>query len=55
MQYYTPKMDTQREKTVENKMETVGIEGCKELNLSYYIAETSLNIHVYIHIPMMVT
>ena len=28
------------EKKMENEMETEGIQGCKELNVTYYIGET---------------
>ena len=40
---------------MENEMETVEIEGCKELNLSYYIAESIIftlslyYIYIYAH------
>ena len=38
------------EKKMENEMETGGIEGFKELKLSYYIKETLLfTIYIYTH------
>ena len=36
------------EKNMENEMETRGIQGCKELKLSYYIGETLL-FTIYTH------
>ena len=40
---------------MEKKMETGGIWGFKELNLSYYIGETLLFYYIYIYTPIMVT
>ena len=45
---YPPIMENQMEKKMENEMETGGIEGFRELKLSYYIGETLL-FTIYTH------
>ena len=45
-------MENQKEKTMENEMETVGIWRFQELNLSYYIGGHPI---IYAMIPIMAT
>ena len=43
-------IQNQMEQNMENEMETVGIQGFKELNLSYYIGEVPLiTVYIYTH------
>ena len=45
---YYPLMENHMEKNMENEMETVVMQGFRELNLSYSIGET-LSFTIYTH------
>ena len=45
--YYPPIEENQMEERMEHEMEAGGIQGFKQLSLSYYIGETLLFYDIY--------